>query len=260
MTAVRLHSWRAWRQGWINLSQHPWPLLGFSAVVLALHLLGWALFAAGERSDSGVLSVCLHLLGLVLYGASLLWMIEGLGRGGLAIARQKPMSWRALWRWRGRRSWRLIRSLAAMAAAAAATALVSFAIWSALLLALPGLSLAAALLGLVATAAVVLSQLFAPFLVLDRRMNATACFRTGVMLLEHHWPGLLLLACLLITTLLTPLLIGFVAEALVQGIGVAATALACVGSLPLVATTVAQAYLQLLSELPPTARLKPRAR
>ena len=190
MTAVRLHSWRAWRQGWINLSQHPWPLLGFSAAVLALHLLGWALFAAGERSDSGVLSVCLHLLGLVLYGASLLWMVEGLGRGGLAIARQKPMSWRALWRWRGRRSWRLIRSLAAMAAAAAATALVS----------------------------------------------------------------------LLITTLLTPLLIGFVAEALVQGIGVAATALACVGSLPLVATTVAQAYLQLLSELPPTARLKPRAR
>ena len=260
MSTVRLHSWRAWRQGCLQLSRHPWPLLGFSGAVLGLHLLGWALFAAGEGSESGVVSVCLHLLGLGLYGSSLLWMIEGLCRGGLAIARHKTISWRALWRWRGRRSWRLLRSLAAAITAAASAALVSFAVWSALLLALPGLSLAAGLLGLVATGAVVLSQLFTPFLVLDRRLSTSRCLRTGVVLLEHHWPALLLLVSLLLATLAAPLCIGLVAEALIQGLGVAATALAYGISLPLVATTMAQAYLELQPELPPIRRPKPGAR
>ena len=249
MTTIRLDSWQAWRRSWVSLSQHPWPLLGFSGAVLGLHLLGWALFAAAERQDSGVLSALLHLLGLALYSASLLWMVEGLSRGGLALARQQPLRWRVLWRLRGRRSWRLLRSLAAVAAAAATAALVSFALWSLLLLLLPSLSLAAALLGLIGTGAVLLSQLFAPLLVIDGRMSPSAGFRTGAVLLEHHWPGQLLLVTLLLATLMAPLLVGLLAEALMQGLGVAATALACVVSLPLVATAVAHAYLQLQPEL-----------
>jgi len=90
VSTIRLDSWRAWRQSWVSLSQHPWPLLGFSGAVLALHLLGWALFAVAEGQESAVLSALLHLLGLGLYSASLLWMVEGLSRGGLAIARQQP--------------------------------------------------------------------------------------------------------------------------------------------------------------------------
>lgn len=249
MSTIRLDSWRAWRQSWVSLSQHPWPLLGFSGAVLALHLLGWALFAVAEGQESAVLSALLHLLGLGLYSASLLWMVEGLSRGGLAIARQQPLRWQALWRWRGRRSWRLLRSLAAVAAATAGAALMSFALWSLLLLLLPSLSLAAALLGVIGTGAVLLSQLFGPLLVIDGRMNPSASFRTGAVLLEHHWPGLLLLVTLLLATLLGPLVIGLLAEALMQGLGVAATALACVVSLPLVATAVAHAYLQLQPEL-----------
>ncbi len=249
MSISRLHSWEAWQQGWINLWCCPGPLLGFSAAVLSLHLLGWGLFAAGEGGDSGVLSALLHLLGLLVYSTSLLWMIEGLTRAGLALARREQLGWRALWRWRGHHSWRLILSLGTLAAAAAAAALVSFTAWSLLLLVLPGLSLAAALVGLIASTALAISQVFAPCLVLETRMGPAACFRTGVLLLERHGLGLLVLSALLLSTLLAPLLVGLMAETLVPGFSVAVTALAYVVSLPWSANTVALAYLQLQSEL-----------
>lgn len=257
MSASRLHSWEAWLQGWLSLSRHGGPLLGFSAVVLGLHLLGWGLFAAADSTESAVLAAVLHLLGLALYGSSLLWMVEGLTRGGLAAARRKRISWRALWRWRGRRSGLLIRSLARLVAATGTTALLSFALWSLLLLTLPSLSLAAALLGLVATATVVLSQVLAPCLLLDARMSPAACFRAGVVLFERHWPGLLLLGALLLATLLTPPLVGLLAEAVLQGLGVVATVVACALILPVMASTAAHAYLQLQPELP---RISPRSR
>ena len=260
MRAGRLHSWEAWRQGWGNLWRNPGPLLGFSAAVLSLHLLGWGLFAAGEASDSGVLSALLHLLGLLLYSTSLIWMIEGLTRAGLTLARREPLSWGAFWPWPGQPSWRLIRSLLALASAAAAAALVSFASWSLLLLVLPGLSLAAALVGVIASTALAISQLFSACLALETRMGPAASLRTGVLLLERHGPGLLLLSALLLASLLAPLLAGLLAEALAAGLGVAVTALALVLSLPWIANSVAHAYLQLESELRLISPQRPAAR
>ena len=248
MKPIRLNSWIAFQQSWRGLAHQP-LLLAFSLVALGTHLLGWALFAGAEQADSGVLAALLHLCGIALYGGSLIWMLEGFTLAGLAIARQQRIHWQELSPSECRHSGRLSLYLAYLAAALVAVTLVSGVIWSLVLLLLPALSAAPALLGLIAALAVVISQMFGPCLVLDTRLNGTALFRQGVWLLEHHGPGLLLLCSGLVGLLFIPLLVGLVAEALIAGLGLIATLVALVVVLPLLTTTVTGAYVQLRPEL-----------
>ncbi|MBM5792503.1 MAG: hypothetical protein FJ049_02975 [Cyanobacteria bacterium M_surface_7_m2_037] len=248
MRSVRLNGWGAFQQSWAGLGRQP-LLLVFSLSALGTHLLGWALFAAADAVDSGVLAALLHLSGLALYGGSLIWMIEGFTLAGLAIAREQSIHWHELSPAECRHSGRLCIYLMWLAGALAAVALITGVIWSLALLLLPGLSAVPALLGLIAAAAVVISQLFGPCLVLDTRLKGMALFRQGVWLLEHHGPGLLLLCCGLIALLGVPVLIGLLAEGLVSGGGPLVTALALVVVLPLITTTVTSAYVQLRPEL-----------
>lgn len=260
MTPVRLHTWWACRDGWRSLAGQPGLLLGFSLACLGTHLLGWALFAAAEAVDSGVLAALLHLVGLVLYGGSLLWMVDGLSRAGLAQLQGQPLSWDDLMRWRSRSIRRLVVCLVNLAAALAATGTITFVLWSLLVLLLPAMSVVPALLGLIAAAGLVLSQLFAPCLLLDTRLSPGAIFRQGALLLEHHWAGLLLLTGVMAGLLLCPLLVGLLAEALVAGFGAAATVAALVVVVPLSATTVSAAYLQLSPEVQARAGVSRAAR
>jgi hypothetical protein len=245
---IRLNSWLAFQQSWRGIAHQP-LLLAFSLVALGTHLSGWALFAGAEQVDSGVLAALLHLSGIALYGGSLIWMIEGFTLAGLAIAREQTIHWQELSPSECRHSGRLSLYLAYLACALVAVALVTGLIWSLMLLVLPDLSAAPALLGLIAALAVVISQLFGPCLVLDTRLRGTALFRQGVWLLERHSPGLLLLSSGLVGLLLIPLLIGLVAEALVSGLGLLTTLVALVGVLPLLTTTVTGAYVQLRPEV-----------
>ena len=253
MRPVRLNSWGAFRQSWAGLSRQP-LLLVFSLSALGTHLLGWALFAAAEPVDSGVLAALLHLSGIALYGGSLIWMIEGFTLAGLAIARGQSIHWHELSPAECRHSGRLCLHLILLAGALGAVALITGVCWSLALLLLPGLSAVPALIGLIAAGAVVISQLFGPCLVLDTRLKGIALFRQGMRLLEHHGPGLLLLCSGLITLLCIPVLIGLVAEGLSPGLGPPSTVLALVVVLPLLTTTVTSAYVQLrpaLQNAPP---------
>ena len=251
MSPVRLNGWGAFQQSWAGLSRQP-LLLGFSLSALGTHLLGWALFAAAEQVDSGVLAALLHLSGIALYGGSLIWMIEGFTLAGLAIARGQRIHWHELSPAECRHSGRLCLYLILLAAALAAIALIAGVLWSLALLLLPGLSAVPALIGLLAAVAVVVSQLFGPCLVLDTRLKGIALFRQGVWLLEHHGPGLLLLCSGLAGLLIIPVLIGLLAEGLISGLGPLATAMALVVVLPLITTTVTGAYVQLRPELQTT--------
>ncbi|WP_398329610.1 hypothetical protein [Vulcanococcus sp.] len=248
MSPVRLNGWGAFQQSWAGLGREP-LLLVFSLCALGTHLLGWALFAAAEQVDSGVLAALLHLSGIALYGGSLIWMIEGFTLAGLAIARGHRIHWHELSPAECRHSGRLCLYLFLLAAALAGVALITGVVWSLALLLLPDLSAVPALIGLLAAAAVVISQLFGPCLVLDTRLKGVALFRQGVWLLEHHGPGLLLLCSGLAALLMIPLLIGLLAEGLMSGLGPLATALALVVVLPLLTTTVTGAYEQLRPEL-----------
>ena len=255
MKRVRLHSRKACRQSWTAVRQQP-LLLGFSLVSLGAHLLGWALFAAAEQVDSGVLAALLHLLGLALYAGSLLWMIEGFTQAGLSLAKGQAITWKALSPGACRHSGRLCLCLGALVAALAATGLITGLLWSLLLLARPAMSVVPALLGLIAAGAVILSQLFGPCLMVDTRLSTTSVFRQGVWLLEHHWAGLIELSGYLLVLLLLPLLAGLLAEALVEGLGIAATVVSLVVVLPLITTSVTGAYWQLRPELTKPASLK----
>ena len=248
MSQVRLNSWGAFRQSWAGLGRQP-LLLVFSLSALGTHLLGWALFAAAEPVESGVLAALLHLSGIALYGGSLIWMIEGFTLAGLAIARGQSIHWHELSPAECRHSGRLCLHLILLAGSLGAVALVTGVCWSLALLVLPGLSAVPALIGLMTAGAVVISQLFGPCLVLDTRLKGIALFRQGMWLMEHHGPGLLLLCSGLITLLCIPVLIGLVAEGLSPGLGPPTTALALVVVLPLLTTTVTGAYVQLRPEL-----------
>ncbi len=255
MKRVRLNSRRACRQSWRAVRQQP-LLLGFSLVSLGAHLLGWALFAAAEQVDSGVFAALLHLLGIAIYGGSLLWMMEGFTQVGLRLAQGQPLAWHELSPGACRHSGRLCLCLGALAAALAATGLITGLLWSLLLLALPAMSVVPALLGLIAAGAVILSQLFGPCLVVDTRLGTASMFRQGVWLLEHHWAGLIELSGYLLALLLLPLLAGLLAEALLEGLGIAATVLILVVVLPLITTSVTGAYWQLRPELTQTASIQ----
>ena len=249
MKPIRLNSWRACRQSVGALRRQPLLLLGFSLAALGAHLLSWALFASAEQVDSGVLAALLHLLGIGLYAGSLLWMIEGFTRAGLGQRQQDLLQWADLSPSACRHGWRLCLYLGYLLAALAATALITAVLWSLLLLLVPSLSAVGPLLGLVTAGALLLSQIFGPCLVLTTTLGPTALFRQGMWLLEHHWPGLMQLSGYLLGLLLIPVVVGIVAEALIPGMGAAATALALIGVLPLFATTITGAYCQLEPEV-----------
>jgi hypothetical protein len=228
-----------------GLQLQPWLTWGFCALACGLHLLGWALFAAGQASGSAVIALLLNGVGVGLYVASLIWLIEGLSRLGLAHGTGRRLRWRQLARWHGRQSWRLSLGLLNTALAAAAAALAGFMAWSLVLYLLPALSVLPALLGVAAVAAVLLSQLFCTCLVLDQRLSPSQAFGRGVDLLSGHWPALLTLLPLLLAILAMPFVLGLLAEALGSGLGVVVTGLAMVGVLPVLAATVSAAYRQL---------------
>jgi hypothetical protein len=245
VSASALRPLLALRQGLAALGRQPRLALGFSALACGMHLLGWALFAAGHGSSSAVLALLLHGVGVVLYGASLIWLIEGLTHIGLVLGSGGSLRWQALCRWHGQRSRHLALGLLNTALALAATALAGFMAWSLVLFLLPALSILPALVGLLAVLAVGLSQLFHPCLVLAERLSPSRAFARGLDLLSHHWGGLLRLAPLLLALLLVPVALGLLAEAIGAGLGVVITALAMVAVLPLLAATVTAAYRQL---------------
>ena len=253
MSAPALRPLLALRQGFAAVQRQPRLALGFSALACGIHLLGWALFAAGHGSSSAVLALVLHGLGVLLYGASLIWLIEGLTHIGLVLGSGGSLRGRALCHWHGPRSRHLALGLFNTALALAATALAGFMAWSLVLFLLPALSVLPALLGLMAVLAMGLSQLFNPCLVLAERLSPSRAFARGLELLSHHWSGLLGLAPLLLALLLVPFALGLVAEAVGAGLGVVITALAMVMVLPLLAATVTAAYRQ-LTELRTGAR------
>jgi len=131
-------------------------------------------------------------------------------------------------------------------AALAFTALVGFVAWSLVVFLLPALSAVPALLALMACAAVGLSQVFNPCLVLERQLSPTEAFREGFVVLEQHWGGLLQLVALLAVATAVPILaLGLVAEAVVPGLGVPITVLAVVAASPVVALATTNAFRQL---------------
>ena len=240
----------ALRQGLSLVRQQPLPLLAFSAAAWGMHGVGWALVAAGDRIPSAVLGALLHGAGIVLYAGGLLWLVEGLSRAGLALAAGQRPQWRQLYRWHGRSSRRVACGLVTLLTALAFTALVGFVAWSLVVFLLPAVSPVPALLALVACAAVGLSQVFNPCLVLERQLSPTEAFRQGFVVLEHHWAGLLHLVALLAAATTVPiLLLGLLAEALVAALGVPVTVLAVVAASPLVALSTTSAYRQLLPEI-----------
>ncbi|MEY4298315.1 MAG: hypothetical protein RLZZ423_1494 [Cyanobacteriota bacterium] len=245
MNGARIHPGLALRQGWRGLQLQPRLTWGFCTLACGLHLLGWALFAAGHGIGSAVLALLLNGVGVGLYAASLIWLIEGLSRLALAHGVGRRLRWRQLARWHGRQSWRLTLGLLNTALAAAAAALAGFMAWSLALLLLPMLSVLPALLGMAAVAAVLLSQLFNPCLVLDQRLSPSQAFGRGVDLLSRHWPALLTLVPLLLAILAMPFGLGLLAEGLGSGLGVVVTVLAMVGVLPVLAATISAAYRQL---------------
>ena len=131
------------------------------------------------------------------------------------------------------------------AIALAATVFAAFMAWSLTLFLLPGLSMVPAGLGLVATVGVGLSQLFNPCLVLDQKLSPSQAFSRGGLLLRQHWIGFGGLAVVLLTTLAAPFGLGLLTEALLPNLSAAATVVAMVAALPVVATTVTAAHLQL---------------
>ena len=238
----------ALRQGLEGLGLQPGLTWGFSSLACAVHLLGWGLFAAGYSTESAVLALLLHIVGVGLYGGTLIWLIEGLSRLGLAHGAGRRLRWRQLARWHGRQSWTVAVGLLNMVLAAAAAALAGFMAWSLVLFLVPALSVLPGLLALAAVTAVLLSQLFNPCLVLDRQISPSAAFSLGVALLIQHWLGMIALLPLLVTLLALPFGLGLLAEAIGAGLGVVVTVLAMVAALPVLAATVCAAYRQLRPE------------
>jgi hypothetical protein len=243
--AAGLRPGLALRQGLRGLRLQPRLSWGFNTLASGLHLLGWGLFAVGHSTDSAVLALLLHGVGVGLYAGSLVWLIEGLSRLGLAHGAGRRLRWRQLARWHGRQSWTLALGLLNTGLAASAAALAGFMAWSLVLLLLPALSLPLALLAVAAVAAVLLSQVFNPCLVLDQRLSPSQAFGRGVALLRRHWRGLLGLLPMLLGLLAIPFGVGLLSEALGAGLGAVVTAVAMVAMLPVLAATITAAYRQL---------------
>lgn len=240
---------RALQQGRQSLIQAPAALLGFSACACGLHLLGWALFAAGHLGEGSALTLLLNLAGVVVYTGSIVWLVQGLTRGGLAAARGVRPQWRDLVRWRSREALALLGSLLAAGGCILLAGLVGFVAWSLATFVLPAFSVIPAVLALVLVTAASLSQLFVACLLLDAGLSPSSAVRSGIVGFERCWPFCLGLGLASGLILLLPFAAGFLAEALVSGLGVAITVLAMVAALPLLSCTVTAGYLQLAPTL-----------
>lgn len=253
MSRSTLRPLQALLQGVRTLRQQPRLAFGFSALSCGVHLLGWALVAIGEASDSAVLTLMLRAVGGVVYAGSLLWLIEGLTRIGLALSAGHAVRWRQLCRWHGRRSRDLALGLLNTGMALGAAAFAAFVAWSLTLFLLPGFSLVPALLGGMTMLTVALSQLFNPCLVLDQKLSPSQAFSGGWLLLRQHGAGTAGLGVVVVITLLTPFVLGLLSEALVPGRSAIVTVVLMVAALPLLATTITAAYRQ-LDPIRPAAR------
>lgn len=233
---------RALRASAQQLWQHPWPLLGFSATTCGLHLLGWGVFASAEQAGSAVLNTTAHLLGIVLYFGSLIWMIDGFTRAGLSLAAAEAPRADALFRWHGHCSWQLCRGLLLLMALISLIVLSGFGLWSLLLLLLPALAPLAVAVVLLLSVALALSQLFLACWIVSDDLDPLAALKRGWALLPRRSAGLLGLAGVVLLIALAPLGLGLVAEVLLEGLGLPITALALVIALPLLATTVTNSF------------------
>ena len=248
--SAQLRIGQAVRDGWRGLRRCPGVLLGFSGAASGLHLLGWGLFAAGHSGPEGFLALVLDGAGLALYGLSVLWLIQGLSRAGLALAAGQAPRWSSLRRWRGGEAWRLLLALCTAGAALALAGLLGFVAWSLVVFLVPGLSLIPALLTLLLLTAVASSQLFLACLVIQDRHSPSEAFRRGLALLEPLWPSLLGLTAMAGLILVVPFALGLLAEATLAGLGAAVTVLALVTALPLLSGTITAAYHQLNATAP----------
>ncbi|UPM49851.1 hypothetical protein MY494_11070 [Synechococcus sp. A10-1-5-1] len=227
-----------------QLRAHPRVVLGFTASLFGLHLLGWTVFGLGDGVGNAVFAVFLYLIGIVLYAISLIWLIDGLTRAGLDLSRGLAPQASSLFRWHGACSWHITRGVLRLTAALSLIVLISFLGWSFLLLVAQPLAPLPLVIGVVLGGGLALSQLFNACLVVAEGLGATKAFRAGFVLLEHQGPGLIALAGVLLAITGLPFALGLLGELLWDGSGLLITCVVVVPSLCLMATTVTNSYVQ----------------
>lgn len=244
MSARSLRPWGALGSSLQQLWRHPWPLLAFSASTCSLHLLGWGLFSSAESGGSAVLNTTAHLLGIALYFGSLIWMIDGFTRAGLCLAADEAPRAADLFRWHGPCSWRLSQGLLLLLGLISLILMSGFGLWALLLLLLPPLAPLAVILVVVLTGGLALSQIFLACWIVSDAIGPLIALKRGLRLLPQRAPALLALAAVLLLIALMPLVLGLIAEVLIEGLGVLVTAVALVIALPLLASTVTNSFVR----------------
>jgi len=240
----QIHPGRALLDSLSQLRAHPWVVLGFTASLFGLHLLGWTVFGLGDGVSNAVFGFVLYATGIALYAVSLIWLIDGLTRAGLDLSRGRVPQPHSLYRWHGACSWHLTRGVLRLTAALSLIMLMSFLSWSFLLLVAQPLAPLPLVLGVVLGGGLALSQLFNACLVVAEGLGATKAFRAGFVLLEHQGPGLIALAGVLLAITVLPLALGLLSELLWDGSGLPVTCVVVVPALCLMATTVTNSYVQ----------------
>ena len=256
---------KALRAGLKLVQRHPLLLLGFTCLACALQGFGWRLFALGHRADNGVEALLLHGLGVSLYFGSLIWLINGLTKASLRLSAEQRSSWRRVVYWHDNHPWRLATCLFLTGLTAATMALAGFILGSLALqlleaIRLPSLlnqqivlSLLPYFFGLIGITVALLSQLFAPALVIEEGLTPSRAYNHGWRLLKWHWLGMVGLLPVMYTTILSPFLLLLLAEAttsvlglkLGKGVPFLVFWLSIVTALPLFACTVTAAYRQI---------------
>ncbi len=244
MKQAQIKPGRALLDSFSQLRAHPRIVLGFTASLFGLHLLGWVLFGLGEAISNAGLSLLIRLIGIALYAISLIWLIDGLTRAGLDLSRGLAPKADALYRWHGACSWHLTRGVLRLTAALSLIVLTSFLSWSLLLLIAEPLAPLPLVVGVVLGGGLALSQLFNACLVVAEGLGATQAFRAGFVLLEQQGPGLLALSAVLLAITGLPFILGLLSELLWDGSGLLITCAVVVPSLCLMATTVTNSYVQ----------------
>ena len=244
MKQPQIHPGRALLDSLSQLRAHPWVVLGFTASLFGLHLLGWTVFGLGDGVSNSLLRMLLYVLGVSLYAVSLIWLIDGLTRAGLDLSRGRVPQAHCLYRWHGACSWHLTRGVLRLTAALSLIVLMSFLSWSFLLLVAQPLAPLPLVLGVVLGGGLALSQLFNACLVVAEGLGATKAFRAGFVLLENQGPGLIALAGVLLAITVLPFALGLLSELLWDGSGLPITCVVVVPALCLMATTVTNSYVQ----------------
>ena len=244
MKQRQIHPGRALLDSLSQLRAHPWGVLGFTASLFGLHLLGWTVFGLGDGVSNAVFGFVLYATGIALYAVSLIWLIDGLTRAGLDLSRGRVPQPHSLYCWHGACSWHLTRGVLRLTAALSLIVLMSFLGWSFLLLVAEPLAPLPLVLGVVLGWGLALSQLFNACLVVAEGLGATKAFRAGFVLLEQQGPGLIALAGVLLAITVLPFALGLVSELLWNGSGLPITCVVLVPALCLLATTVTNSYVQ----------------